>query len=284
LREKILVLALKIPCNGLLFEPVAGLADLTSLDQATTLLPQGVYTTFRTYNARYAYHLESHFRRLVESAEVLGATLKLETDRIRMAIRQILTSLEGDDFRVRLSIDLENEPCTVFVLFEKLILPSEEDYRRGVKVVTRSFQRENPEAKSTQFISKSKNFRRLISSEVNEVLMCEPDGEILEGLSSNFFGVRAKKLFTAGKGILPGITRSIVLGEAGKNQIEVVYKPVNINEIGRLDEAFLSSTSRALLPVRQIDDCFIGSGSPGLISELLARSYHESVTLELEEI
>ncbi|HVP21455.1 MAG TPA: aminotransferase class IV [Anaerolineaceae bacterium] len=279
-----MILAVKIPCNGPLFEPVSGLSDLSSLDQVSTELPRGVYTTFRTYLRSYAYDLEDHFQRLVNSASLVGNQITLDSGRIRAAIRQILPSLEGEEFRIRISIDLESESCTAFVLIDKLVQPLEEDYRNGIKTLTRIFHRENPEAKSTEFISKSKNFRRLISSEVNEVLLCEPAGEIMEGLSSNFFGVMENKIFTAGEGVLSGITRALVLEEAGNYHIEVVYRPINLNEISRLSEAFLTSTSRAVLPVRQIDECMIGSGSPGSVSEILARAYLERVKRGLEEI
>jgi branched-chain amino acid aminotransferase len=124
----------------------------------------------------------------------------------------------------------------------------------------------------------------LLSDEVNEVLLVNPQGEILEGLSSNFFGVSRGVLFTADQEILPGITRAIVLAAAKTLSVEVCQKPVQLTGIAQLEEAFLTSASRAVLPVRQIDQTVIGSGEAGPVTRRLGEAFQVRIEGDLEEI
>lgn len=48
-------------------------------------------------------------------------------------------------------------------------------------------------------------------ADVNELLLADSDGTILEGLSSNFYVVMGGTLYTAGEGVLPGTVRDLVL-------------------------------------------------------------------------
>src|SRR5664279_2331622 len=85
-----------------------------TLDQASRILPQGVYTSFRTYRRIYALHMQDHFQRLAEGAVLLGHEVQIDPVMIRSALRKILESLEGTDFRVRISVDLEDRVGDIF--------------------------------------------------------------------------------------------------------------------------------------------------------------------------
>lgn len=56
--------------------------------------------------------------------------------------------------------------------------------------------------------------------DVNELLLAESDGTILEGLSSNFFVIMDGTLHTAGEGILPGTVRDLLL-EVGRPRVKL---------------------------------------------------------------
>jgi branched-subunit amino acid aminotransferase/4-amino-4-deoxychorismate lyase len=114
--------------------------------------------------------------------------------------------------------------------------------------------------------------------------MVQPDGTILEGLSSNFFGVRGNSLWTADEGVLNGITRKVVMDEARKAGIPVHFTPLELDELKSLDEAFITSSSRAVLPVVQIDEWVIGSGAPGPITKTLLDRYNQWVEREAQSV
>jgi len=282
MQEPIPVWKIKQDSSYLVSEDLRGTVE--TLDQASSILPQGVYTSFRTYKRYFALHMADHFKRLNEGAALLGHAVKTNPGLIRAALKDILATLEGKDFRVRISIDLEDRIGDVYIMAEPLKSPPDQEYQQGVKVLTRPFQRDNPQAKSTRFIQNSLDYRSLLTNEINEVLLFNLQNEIMEGLSSNFFGVCRGVVYTANEGILLGITRAIVLDAAKKIPIEVCLTPVSLQEIEQLEEAFLTSASRAVLPVRQIEQTVIGTGEAGQVTRRISEAFQTHIEEDLEEI
>ncbi|GAB4262726.1 MAG: hypothetical protein Kow0080_00340 [Candidatus Promineifilaceae bacterium] len=77
--------------------------------------------------------------------------------------------------------------------------------------------------------------------------------------------------------MLAGVTRRILLDLASQLNVPVVLKPVSLTEIATLDEAALSSSSRALVPIVQIEQTVIGNGRPGPVCRRLLAAYNRFV-------
>jgi branched-subunit amino acid aminotransferase/4-amino-4-deoxychorismate lyase len=108
-------------------------------------------------------------------------------------------------------------------------------------------------------------------------LLLSESGHILEGTGSNFYGARDGVVWTAGEGVLEGITRRIILDLLPGLGISLRLEPVHVDEIGRLDEAALSSSSRALFPVVEIAGQQVGDGRPGPVSRRILVAYQQFV-------
>ena len=94
---------------------------------------------------------------------------------------------------------------------------------------------------------------------------------------ANFFMVTNKDiLVTAANNILEGITRKKIL-ELAKDFIKAEVRDISMNELMHAKEAFLSSTTRRILPVVKIEDHLIGNGQPGNITKQL---YHKLLETE----
>ena len=253
-----------------------------TLDEVTINLPPGAYTTFRTYHKFFALHLEDHLRRLEHSAELSGVKLNINWEQIRESLRNVLGIQPHKELRVRIIVGLSsNDTEKIFILVERLKIPGRADYRNGVCLITRQMYRSNPEAKLTQFIESTQTIRNQIPSGVNEILMVREDGLVLEGLTSNFFAIHNGKLITAKTGVLPGITRSIILTISEQLGIPIEFDKLLINDIQNVAEAFISSTSRGVLPVKQIDQTVIGSPCPGKLTQVIRKKYNERVRKEI---
>ena len=98
-------------------------------------------------------------------------------------------------------------------------------------------------------------------------------GRVLEGASSNFFGVLDGCLRTAGAGVLAGVTRGVVLTLAREAGLETVPEAVPLAQVPRLSEAFLTSSSRGVVPIVRVDDHVIGTGAPGPVTQRLGALY-----------
>lgn len=255
-----------------------------SLDEATRLLPGGGYTTFRTYNRFRILRLADHYKRLEETAKLASKAVSIDRSHVSSVLHQVLDDYPAKDMRVRIILDLDKIVGEIYILVEPLHTPADSLYRDGARVLTRKMHRENPKAKLTGFIRAASEVRQVMPPEINEVIMIGEDDCLLEGLSSNFFGIKAGEIFTADEGVLSGITRELVLEEVNQQNLPIRFEGININLLSSLDEAFITSASRAVLPVVQIDDFQVGSGKPGPITKRLQAGYLARVEKELDTV
>ncbi len=270
---------LKEPIRAVtLAQPASG------LDATSRQIPGGAYSTFRTFSGNRMIQYAAHMDRLEETARLAGTPVQIDRVLARSALRAAVQQFPSLEKRVRLTLDLEQQPGRLFIAIESLVVPTASDYTEGVRAVTRQAHRENPKAKLTRFIATAGEIRQEIPQGVNEALMVAEDGFILEGLSSNFFAIQDGQLYTAEEGVLSGLTRRLVLEEAGAEGIPVVLQPIALQALPMISEAFITSASRAVLPVVQIDGQPVGDARPGPVTLRLLERYEARIQAESEEI
>lgn len=255
-----------------------------NLDQISKLLPGGAYTTFRTYDHYKIVSLENHFLRLEETAALAGQPIRIDYEKLRGTIREIVHRELTRELRIRITLDLQENPGLIYLSYEPLVTPAKELYETGANAETTLLERHNPKAKLTDFIVRSQELKSRLSPDLHEILMVNSRREITEGLTSNFFGVLENKIFTAEEGVLLGITRSALIEEAQGFGFEIVHQPVRVDELPMLEEAFITSTSRLVLPIRAIDQQPIGNGIPGVVTKKLMELLKKRIVSEYEEI
>jgi len=75
-----------------------------------------------------------------------------------------------------------------------------------------------------------------------------------------------------------------VISEAQNIGMEIKFEPINLSELPKLDEAFITSTSRKIMPIKQIDSFMIGNGRPGPITKRLMNVFKKRFLQEFEKI
>ena len=90
----------------------------------------------------------------------------------------------------------------------------------------------------------------------DEVILLNERGEVAECTSANLFVAQGNQVWTPplSSGCLPGITREVLLGEIHVPGIEIGEKTLLPADLEKADEFFITSTTRDLLPVLQIED------------------------------
>jgi branched-chain amino acid aminotransferase len=239
-------------------------------------LALGVYSVIRTYQHNKFLRLDHHLARTVNSMRLLGWDYQLDESRLRQAIHTLCTAYPAPEMRVRIDVlaeparSLGTESQELLALMPFTPLPSAY-YTQGVAVdFATDLHRTNPLIKTADFAEARK--RRGQHSVAYELLLVE-NGKILEGTSSNFYGMRNGVLYTAGQGVLEGITRSIILDLARQLPMPVQLDAIGVDEVEQLAEAAISSSSRGLLPVVQIGETIIGRGQPGPFTQRLMAAY-----------
>lgn len=255
--------------------------DTTSLDAVTRQLPQGFYSTFRTYDGgKRVLGLRAHLERLYQPAEWQQIKPGVPANLLQSLLAKILGEYPGEA-RVRVIMTSAGYIYLVLSHLKSLLV---EVYSQGVKVATTDVQRQNPRLKSTAFISASESTRAQIAgSDIFEALIVR-NKFILEGITSNFFYIKDKKLGTAREGILLGVTRGTVLRVARGSGFRIVYRALKREQVPDLSEAFITSSSRGIVPVIQIDNMPVGDGRPGSMTKRLSKAYDEYVIRHAEII
>ncbi len=110
-----------------------------------------------------------------------------------------------------------------------------------------------------------------------EAWLVDKDGFVTEGASSNAWIVTRDGVLVTRPlqtGILPGITRSVVIDLIAREGLGFEERPFTVEEAYAAREAFVTSASQLVMPVVQIDGRPVGNGAPGLVATALRRDYH----------
>ena len=145
-----------------------------SFDEVSCKLPQGVYSTFRTYEGRKkVIGLKAHLARLFTPSQALNIEAAISQIELRAILRTLLAQNKSQEARVRISLSLTDNAGHIFIMLEDLKPLSEDLYQKGVFVLTSSNTvRETPRLKSTAFIQQSIFERKaLLTQNIYEVLM-----------------------------------------------------------------------------------------------------------------
>lgn len=242
-------------------------------DELTRQLPRGLYTTFSTnHGGTRVLGLTAHLDRL--NLPNLASRVDL-----RRALGQLAESNAPGESRFR--VIHSDSDGTVYVIVQPFAPPAREIYERGVKVVTADLVRHDARRKDTGFIAASQSLRAQIGGDVYEVLLTR-NGRIYEGMTSNFYVVPQDlschaqnefcgTLITARTGILLGVTRRAALRLARGEGMGIEYRPPRVDE--NFAEAFLTSSSRGIVPIVQIDGRAVGEGRVGAWTKRLSLAY-----------
>lgn len=262
-------------------------ADFTDLYAGLSL---GVYSVIRTFDHNRFLHLEHHLARTVRSMELLGWDYQLDEERLRQAIHDLATAYPAPEMRVR--IDILAEPIRAHDTDSRELLalmpftpPPAKLYADGVVLgYAAGLHRANPLAKTADFASARKQAagEGARGADFYDYLMVNEQEEILEATSANFYAVRDGVLYTAGEGVLEGVTRRIVLELLAAVGMPLQLQAVHVVDVATLDEALISSSSRGILPVVQIGQQVVGTGTPGAVAQQLVAAYNTYVKTHIE--
>lgn len=273
-------LPLFVSINGRLVAPDA--ANVSVFNPA-------IYGAFGVYESMQMrdgviFHFEDHLERLVTSARLIdlplagdAATIGRWTVKMIEAHRHALPPGAAERATVRLfavGASGPDQPPQTFIWLQPLARPQPDDYVKGLGAVTFHGERAVPQSKSLNTLVNTLARQRATAAGENEGLLVDRHGNIAEGSSSNLFVVEDGQLILPpDTEILAGVTLQIVLVLAEEAGIPVVRRPIPLADLPRWDEAFLTSTSRHVLPLVRVDGQPVGAGRPGPMTLALTQQF-----------
>ena len=254
------------------------------------LYGDSVYEVMRTSGGR-PVELLAHLGRLSRSAHALALDIPSRTELIS-AVEDTLEASGNPESYVRIvvtrgsgEVGLDTalaDSSNLIGIVKDLTLPPEDSDENGVRIAIVGVQRTpkksvDPSVKSGNYLNNILALQEAKRAGAYECLMCNAEGQVAEGSSSNIFCVKGGVLVTPPLhvGLLAGITRERVLRLA--NDVNVSTKEGTLwpDDIRNADEVFITSSIRGVVPVRDVDGKAIGTKAPGPITKRLMDSYAE---------
>jgi D-alanine transaminase len=235
----------------------------------------GVYEVVPVYS-RVAFRIEEHLARLERSLEAVGIRNPLSRVQWRDVIYRIVDAQSFDDqgvyFQVTRGVAKRDhafpkgdvEP-TVFVMSNPLVPPPADQVEKGGRAISaEDYRWLRCDIKSISLLGNC--LLRQLSAEANatETILFR-DGKLTEASSSNVFIVKGGTVFSPPKSnlILPGITYDVVLELAQANGVALQLRDVTEAEVRGADEVWVTSSSKEVFPIVELDGRKVGDGRPG---------------------
>jgi branched-chain amino acid aminotransferase len=253
-------------------------ARVSVLDNGFTF-GDSVYEVLRTYGGR-PFEVSRHLRRLRASADRLGFAVPGSDAELLDQMRALLARADGGESYVRIvvtrgvgdsSYDFDAVVGPTLVMIAKGLPPyPERHYSEGIRVAAVGVRRNHrlsldPAIKSSNLLNNILAVREARARGAEEPILLNVEGCLAEGASTNVFLAKDGALRTPPleTGILAGITREVVIELAAGLGLPCRAETLRLEDLLGADEAFLSSTTREVVPIHAVDDRPLGDGRPG---------------------
>ncbi len=252
--------------NGALVDPA--LATLPITDHGLTV-GDGCFETAKVVRGE-AFALTRHLRRLHRSLEGLGFSLPLSDDELHTAVKEVLHS-NPDAAIVRLTVTAGPGPLgsgrhetTPTVI---IAVGPDREWPDTAEVITVPWPRNERGAlagvKSTSYAENVVALAEAKSHGASEAVFANTVGNLCEGTGTNIFVEHEGRLVTPplSSGCLAGITRELVLESTDAIELDIPLEVLTTTA-----EAFLTSSTRDVMPISRIDDRMLTVGPLSMVA------------------
>lgn len=254
------------------------------------LYGDGLFETVRLYRGK-PFVLEQHCARLKDGCTKLN--ISYPEKEIESGIKQVLENAGHLDGSLRITVTRgessrgilppSDTSPTVIIKCQWGDVYSPVLYERGFRAVTISFPRNHlsplVRLKTLNYLENVLGRMEAANAGVEEGIFLNFDGDVAEGTVSNVFLVLEEGIATPPleSGLLPGITRDLVIMLALQSGLNVSERPVRKEDFARATEAFLTNSLLEVMPLVSLDGKPVGNGRPGPVSVALRHAYHQYV-------
>lgn len=219
----------------------------------------GIFDFFRLIGNEPLF-MDDHLDRFYFSASEMHLAIPFNRIRLKSAILDLIqkNDLPGTGIRLSITGGYSEDGFTIakpnlLISQHSFSHPPEEQRKKGIRLISYPFQRQLSHVKSIDYLMAIWLQPLRIEKKADDILYHDK-GIITECPRSNFFLVtKDSRIVTPGEYVLKGITRKKVM-ETARDHYKVEERKIDLAEIQSAKEAFITSTTKQILPVRQIDD------------------------------
>jgi D-alanine transaminase len=258
-------------------------AQISVLDRGF-IFGDGVYEVIPVYG-RKVFALDAHLRRLDNSLKGIRLDAPLSHDQWRTIINQLVREADQEDSSIYLQLSRgvaprdhafpKNTPATVFAMAKPMAPVPQDWLSNGIKAVTHSDDRWlHCDLKTTALLANVLLRQYAVDHGAVECVLIR-DGFVTEGAASNIIVVHDNTLLFPPRNnlILPGITYDLIIDLAQQHALPFKEAPVSERALLEASEIMMTSSTREIVPITQIDAKPVGNGEPGPMFKQLLTLY-----------
>ena len=261
-------------------------AKISVLDRGF-LLGDGVYEVIPAYGG-CLFRLEQHLQRLQSSLDAIRISNPHTNAEWEKILNELIAQDSEEDQSVYLQVTRgvaakrdhafpDKVSQTVFIMSSTMLPVSDTKLANGVTAITHDDIRwRYCHIKSIALLPNT--LMRQVAREAGaDEAILNRDGKITEGAASNIFIVKNNKIITPPNDecLLPGITRDLVLEIAANANLNYSEEDIDLTQLQSADEIWLTSSTKEILPVTQLDGLPVGDGKPGPCWKEMLTRYQE---------
>jgi branched-chain amino acid aminotransferase len=222
----------------------------------------GVFSTLRVAEgALFAW--EKHWARMSRDARLLNVEMPPDPDAVERDIIRLVDANRAPDCTLRLVVvrntgGLWQGPSSGLATDTIVLTADLKNWGESVRLSVQPHARyAASEFTSAKILSWAANLRwaeRAQEQGFDEVILLNEMGRVSECTSANIFAAFGNRVVTPpiSEGCLPGVTRDVLVHEIHVREVEVIERPLALEELYEADGVFITSTTRGLLRVREI--------------------------------
>lgn len=230
--------------------------------QAGLFCGWGVFTTMRIVRGE-PFAFERHWRRLARDAARTRVPFSFDSQQVRSQLRDLIEANQvregtGRIYAIYNQVGFwqgnESVPQVDLMMYTAGLPPHREPARLSVTEHGRDAASALSGVKVTSWLQNVWSLQGAQQLGFDETIMLNERGEVSECTAANIFCVRGKTVATPplSSGCLEGVTRAILLELAPSAGLEVLEKPLRLEDLYAADEVFITSTNRSLAGVGEI--------------------------------
>ena len=240
------------------------------IDDLALLRGYGVFDFFRAIDGK-AVFLDDHLDRLENSVREMDIEIDKSRQEIKDIILQVINLNKFPVLGIKVVVTGGCSPDGYTQALANILIIAKPftfiDPSQGLKLISIEHQREIPEVKTTNYVVPIRSLKKQMQNGADDVVYIK-DGIVSESSKSNIFLIKNGTIITPDEKILPGVTRKHIL-KIAKPEFKIELCEVGYDELMEADEVFISSSSKRIAAVTNIDGKIFTGGLPGKITKNL---------------
>ena len=241
----------------------------------------GIFDFFKSINGNFIF-IEDHLDRLYYSAAQMHLPIRHNRDELKALLQALMEKNELPDSGMRITLT-GGYAEDGYTLAEPNIIITQQSFKnpdfstQGIKLITHYHQRQLAEVKTLDYLM-AIWLQPLIKQQGADDVLYHHQGMIRECPRSNFFMVNQQnEVITSATGILKGVVRKQVLN-LKIDGLTIIERDFSLDELRQCKEAFVTSSTKNVMPVSSIDDVKINNGQAGEVTKALATAFEMLIT------